>query len=98
MRGSGMCGRVTPSYSREKRCGFAPQCHRQIKLAVGQYGESDPHLSDFSVTSQARSSEIRGLSMSAGPFGTDLTRNTVKTAAFNELSHQISIIFIVACP
>lgn len=65
---------------------------RQLEVARrGRLGESDPHR-------RALLREVKEVSISAGPFGTDITRNTLKTPAFTKLSLQKSIIFIVACP
>lgn len=65
---------------------------KQLEVARrGRLGESDPHR-------RALLREVKEVSISAGPFGTDITRNTLKTPAFTKLSLQKSIIFIVACP
>lgn len=59
-------------------------------LAVGRRGESDP-------SRWALCGEVKEVSISAGPFGTDVTRNAAKTPAFSKLSLQKSIIFVVVC-
>lgn len=74
--------RVSPAEARPGKTGDA---------AAGRRGERGPDR-------RAHLREVKEVSISAGPFGTDITRNTVKTPAFNKLSLQKSIIFIVVCP